>query len=752
MSPVTFAFDESESEDESIPEQIPTTELSTERLPPAYRASPTVFGPKAPITSSLHQVPAQHRGPSPPQSDRPPTSRIFPPPSRHPITSSHLFEEEEDSDHSLDEPVPPLQYSPIPSFSMFSESVSPEPAVPSTSQLFHAPSPPQEQGEEDVEVEEPMMEAMESAPPYPEPEPEVIPKKDEIENHLITCICDSILSSVDFSSHPVPLAMLKSPFVTSNLCKSLSLMFKGTSYSTRLPKVISLISTLWGISSENSRVLFNENDYTANDYRLYHQRIRDLSSWCGDVLSNQSIVIDDETVRNNSVLANIFTNILRGNILKATALSLEKFPEIAPLITSSRSGESRPLIVSAVNNMTDSHPLFDLFPILAILAGDVSMTVGNDWLVAFACYLWYNIEPGTKIVDLVSEFCTLIDQGIINSPKNEENHSIDIIFNLIKSFSGEPITIQKLHNPWSFNDEPRNFFSVFVTHILLSGLGILNQEIPLEVCFNLEKLGLWRWAVCAALFHPNDSCRSRIVGLLISRNVKIPEVIEFGRFSENDDILFLTKKLNISKEFVFKSISVKARSIYTSDLKLGSFLVYATSLFLASEFSTVHSLLIGSLGAELLSAKQISIQQAALNLLSAYSNKIDSWNNGGFVILTLLELYESLHRYSQSFSVTQIQDFEQKLFEVVRHLSSWNSCVTTLTKRTTRMSRFFINLLADLVSQCRQKLNELARDSGPFSIEDFDTELAFVGDVGKYSVRNGLKDSLILADQILFLS
>ncbi|KAL0221960.1 hypothetical protein RCL1_001814 [Eukaryota sp. TZLM3-RCL] len=590
-----------------------------------------------------------------------------------------------------------------------------------------------------------------------------LPVPDFFPNEVVESVFKNLGDFISFSEEEFPLIQFSSAFECSQFIKIIKNLVKSQNLSSNLSSVISLIENLWSINSKEEVVITREDDYSGLNAGIYYKRLRNLSHWFKESLSKTRIILQSNDVADSNfdrddVLERVFLNLMQGNISNATLVALPKYPQLSVLISNSRSGEARSLIsdqlsIWSENGMeTPIHPL--LWTIYALLAGDVSVTKGYGWLVGIACLYWYHVEPGTSVCDLLAIFLDSVEEKVLDNAELEGlSNCFDVRYLMLTKFIGEILEFSDFHVPLAYSDSIKNYFSGFISHILLSGLGLIEQSIPVEVVFNLEKVGLWKEAVVATLFHPDPVRREALCTRIIGANISVPDVENFGDFISTPDLKFLLENLKLNRSSLFKIISNTALNVYSSNECLGSLFRYVNCLYLSQDYELVHNYLIGPLGSELLCNCQYSVFLKSLEVLAKFSGEISTWNHRGSPVLTLLSIHSQIFDSKYSPEISELTTLQDSLSIILSDISSWGSELPPLpikTYRLKRLSRSFARLITNLYVSCLDKLNELLSSYQEIPVladvcRDFDS----VSTLDSVSAHAGLDQAVLLANRIL---
>lgn len=220
-----------------------------------------------------------------------------------------------------------------------------------------------------------------------------------------------------------------------------------------------------------------------------------LSKWLENAVAPS---VDSDLLKNGeNRAAKVFTLLSGNKVARAVDMALEgNDMRLASLISQAgRTGEFRDEMLRQLSdwNKYDANPLIAveyrrLYALLAGImdistskSGDILISKGLDWKRAFGLYLWFGCPFESTITDVFDEFTSALNsshppaeplppflENKFNSKWNLPTTPTDIIYQLIRIFSDETVSLDQILNPRNCSASPTDLRLPWHLYMVLS--------------------------------------------------------------------------------------------------------------------------------------------------------------------------------------------------------------------------------------------------------------------------------------------
>ncbi|XP_026577423.1 nuclear pore complex protein Nup98-Nup96 [Pseudonaja textilis] len=285
-----------------------------------------------------------------------------------------------------------------------------------------------------------------------------------------------------------------------------------------------------------------------------------------------------------------------------------------------------------------------------------------DWKRSLGVHLWYLLPSTAPLSKALSVYeaafqatpegegyaCPplppyLEDSGYVAENDNAQRPLRDVCFHLLKLYSDRCYDLHQLLDPRSVTADPLDhrlswhlweaLRALNYTHLSEQCQGVLNGSYAAQ----LEREGLWEWAVFVHLHTPNARTRERAVRELLNRHCKLLESPESG-----DKEAFLTRKLCVPPEWIYEAKALWAH-------REGDKAREALYLFKAGHWNRCHQLVVRHLASDAIINENYTYLRGFLEDLASPErcSLIQGWDTAGLVFLDYLRVIEMVSRIQQ---------------------------------------------------------------------------------------------------------
>ncbi|KAK9402698.1 nuclear pore complex protein Nup98-Nup96 [Crotalus adamanteus] len=433
-----------------------------------------------------------------------------------------------------------------------------------------------------------------------------------------------------------------------------------------------LCEALWGHLQE-LEVRLEE----PSDYELLLERRRAFSRWLSRAAAER-IQEEVSLSQNDNPAEAVFSYLTGKQISQACRLAQQSGDLRLSLLLSQLAGSQEVRELLALQ-LADWHQLqADVFirderlRIFCLLAGKpvwqlsekrtINVCSQLDWKRSLGIHLWFLLPSTAPLSKALSMYeaafqdspdgeryaCAplppyLEDSGCVVEDDNSQRPLQDVCFHLLKLYSDRCYDLHQLLDPRSITADPLDHClswhlwealrALNYTHLSEQCQGVLNASYAAQ----LEREGLWEWAVFVLLHTHNAQMRERAVRELLSRHCKLLELPE----SRNKEA-FLTEKLCVPPAWIYEAKALWAR-------REGDRPREALYLFKAGHWNQCHQLVVRHLASDAIINENYTYLKGFLEDLSSPErcSLIQGWDTAGLVFLDYLQVIEMVDRIQQ---------------------------------------------------------------------------------------------------------
>lgn len=332
----------------------------------------------------------------------------------------------------------------------------------------------------------------------------------------------------------------------------------------------------------------------------------------------------------------------------ARKLSLHRLSLLIPQINTNRI--TRYILTDQIHNWNVSGEIdeidADMIKIYMVLAGcpvnrDVNICEGLSWQKAVALHLWYLTSSTQSLNEAVSMYEQSFKShvGYSNHPTppypGAENYlHYDIEFHLMKLYANNTNSLEEILNTFTHTPDATDYrLSWFLLHMFSAfKIGRISENaknhMHINFAFQLENLGLYKWAIYVLLFIQDARVKTQLVTGVLERNLPTDvnrTEVEFE----------LVKYFKIPKRFLHKIKAEKASAAfeYWSTFR---------HLTFTRDWNRCHDLLIKHIIPTLYLNEYYDIIEEMLSILEPKSDQIIDWNVHGSVYLDFVKVRDKL--------------------------------------------------------------------------------------------------------------
>lgn len=286
-----------------------------------------------------------------------------------------------------------------------------------------------------------------------------------------------------------------------------------------------------------------------------------------------------------------------------------------------------------------------LLKLYLILAGtlenqQVNICDSLDWHKALAMHLWY-ISPTerslTDAVNLYEEAFHVLGQAKAPIPHYKENtksNFYDIQFHLMKLFGDNNIPLEQVLNTFTHTEDPTDYRLSWILLQTLNALqvGLISENaknhIHANFAFQLENMGLYKWAIFVLLFIRDFNVKKYLVIGVLERNIP----------SEYDDVDLeyeLVRSFKLPTDWVH---FVKANKCSSME----KYWPLCKHLSLTRKWNECHEVIMNKILPDLIINEYYDIIEKILGTLYEGTEQISCWKVQGGLVLDFTKIRRSL--------------------------------------------------------------------------------------------------------------
>ncbi|XP_063162102.1 nuclear pore complex protein Nup98-Nup96 [Candoia aspera] len=455
--------------------------------------------------------------------------------------------------------------------------------------------------------------------------------------------------------------------------------------------VWTLCEALWGRLKELEVRLEEPSEYV-----VLLERRKAFSRWLSQTVAGR-IQEEVSLSQNDNPAEAVFSYLTGKQIGNACRLAQQSGDHRLSLLLSQLAGsqEVRELLALQLADwyqlQADSFIREERLHIFCLLAGkpvrqlsekrSINVCSQLDWKRSLGIHLWYLLPSTAPLSKALSMYeaafqdspdceryaCAplppyLEGSGCVVENGNSWRPLRDVCFHLLKLYSDRCYDLHQLLDPQSVTADPLDYRlswhlwealrALNFTHLSEQCQGVLNASYAAQ----LEREGLWEWAVFVLLHTPDARTRERAVRELLNRHCKLLEVPP----ESWDKEAFLTEKLCVPPEWIYEAKALWAR-------RQGDKPREALYLFKAGHWNQCHQLVVRHLASDAIVNENYTYLKGFLEDLSSpqRSSLIQGWDTAGLVFLDYLQVLEMVHRIQQlDCSVYELEELHSKVISL----------------------------------------------------------------------------------------
>ncbi|XP_054829364.1 nuclear pore complex protein Nup98-Nup96 isoform X2 [Eublepharis macularius] len=488
--------------------------------------------------------------------------------------------------------------------------------------------------------------------------------------------------------------------------------------------VWTLCEALWGHLKELEAHLDEPTEYI-----VALERRKAFSQWLSQAASER---IEDEVSlsQHDSPAEAVFSYLTGKRISEACGLAQQSGDHRLALLLSQLVGSQEVRELLAMQ-LADWHQLQadgfiqeERLRIFALLAGkpvwhlsekrSINVCSQLDWKRALGIHLWYLLPSTAPLSQALGLYeaafqdssacdkyaCSPLPPYLEGSghvaEEGDSQHSLqDVCFHLLKLYSDRCYDLHELLDPRSITADPLDYRlswhlwevlrALNYTHLSEQCQGVLNASYAAQ----LEREGLWEWAVFVLLHTPHAHTRERAVRELLNRHCLLLETPESWAKEA-----FLMERLCVPPEWIYEAKAVRARMQRDKHKE-------ALYLSRAGHWNQCHRLVVKHLAADAIINENYTYLKGFLEDMSApqRSRLIQDWETAGLVFLDYIRVIEMLSRIQQlDCSGYELEDLHTRVVSLCERVQQVQCCSAKDRLAQSEMAKSLANILRVVLS------------------------------------------------------
>ncbi|KAF2073605.1 hypothetical protein CYY_005094 [Polysphondylium violaceum] len=438
---------------------------------------------------------------------------------------------------------------------------------------------------------------------------------------------------------------IESQLTCSKLCKNADSV-QWNDIDSYYHRIWSLISTLWGTNSKETE-----------QFSMETTRKLKFNQWVKDVCV-PLIKQDIEQLKkkpSSSYLDSIFTFLTGKQIKEASNLAYEnkdfRFATMMSQVWSSDENGKLLLLKQiqdyqdkGIDNFINKHRI----EILQLIAGDIDQVYKNvsDWIRCFALNFWFKFPLNSPLLASIENFeqsylenkCKVpLPPYLIGGENNNNNQFYDICYLLIKLYASDRFDkYENIFYPQNIGNDLLDYYFSWNLYSVLKSIPSLNKQpdvgnqslLHSSFAAQLERLGLWQWAIYVLLHTPDNSnhVREEAVKSLIVRYTPV---------MSGEDKSFLTQKLCIPQLWLDEAASwymgYSRQDSNNEQQQLQQQQQLVDMLIKSHQYSSAHDIIFNSIGPKSVIQSKFYQLSLVLQPFLSHATSISSWRLGGAI-------------------------------------------------------------------------------------------------------------------------
>ncbi|ORY07993.1 hypothetical protein K493DRAFT_403551 [Basidiobolus meristosporus CBS 931.73] len=344
---------------------------------------------------------------------------------------------------------------------------------------------------------------------------------------------------------------------------------------------------------------------------------------------------------------------------------------------------------------------------------------GLDWKRTLGLFIWYASFLETSMADSVTKYehafleqkCSVpiaLPLPWYQKESSKQRDLYDVLFGLLKVYIDPAYSLEDAILPLSISPSPLDYRLSWHLFIMLERvLGVrlferyedaIDSTPGANSCvgfaFQLETLGLWKWAAFILLHLSDPHAREVSIRELIFRHTSVSAIEESAGLPEiplTEEETFLVNALQIPSDWIYEAKALHAK--YN-----GMEYEEAVCLIHAAKWNQAHQIIVERLAPDALLRDRVHRLKSLLDQVA--SQEVSDWESGGSVFLDYIEIFERLPKLLEpkGYSDHEYVELKDLMTQLLRTLSRMKEKVTN-TQQTV--------CIAEMASRVTRALSEI---------------------------------------------
>ncbi|CAG8507664.1 2125_t:CDS:10 [Ambispora gerdemannii] len=429
-----------------------------------------------------------------------------------------------------------------------------------------------------------------------------------------------------------------------------------------------------------------EDDPDRKEVELQKYRKKGISEWLEAIVKKKAETHVNECIAKQNTYGTIIAHLSQHQIGQAALKAVQNHDlHLATLIPQllSCDPQFRYLIEQQLNHWEAtgvvnyiSNDYWIVYQILASHILEVNVSQKLDWKRSLAMHVWYGLPIETEFKEVFEQYDDsfqkeeelsspivwyneeksnerLLTWKNLSSDTNDQQQKVyDVLYHLLKLFVEPAYPLEDILFPQSITPSPIDYRVSWFLQLLLTrsteedddtlGNETLFNSVTCSFMSQLERLGLWEWALFVGLHFKDGKIRERIIKDLLTRywplTKKDRKDSDDSAVTEIHDFLINRLKLNENDIAMAKVIEAKYH---------GNIYMEAKHCLEVGLYAIGHDLIIKEFAPEAILHEKYGILYEFLEQID--SSAVPNWISGGALYMNIIDL---------------INDFVEKLPEV----------------------------------------------------------------------------------------
>ncbi|CAG8497827.1 4051_t:CDS:10, partial [Ambispora leptoticha] len=443
-----------------------------------------------------------------------------------------------------------------------------------------------------------------------------------------------------------------------------------------------------------------EDDPDRKEVEIQKYRKKGISEWLEAIVKKKAEARVNECIAKQDTYGTIIAYLSQHQIGQAALKAVQNRDlHLATLIPQLLSCDTqfRYLIEQQLNHWETtgainhiSNEYLNVYQILACHILEVNVSQKLDWKRSLAMHIWYGSPIETEFKEVFDQYDDsfqnekelasptvwyneeksnerlLIWKSLSPDNDDQKQEMYDVLYHLLKLFVEPTYPPENILFPQSITPSPIDYRVSWFLYLLLTRPTEEDDILGNETLFNyvtysfmsqLERLGLWHWALFVGLHFKDGKIRERIIKDLLTRywplTKKNQKDSDDSAVVEIQDFLINHLKLNESEIAMAKVLEAKYH---------GNTYMEAQHYLKVGLHAIGHDLIIKEFAPEAILHEKYEILYEFLKQVD--SSAVPNWSSGGALYLNIIDL---MNNSVEKSSEAEIQEFDKDELNRICH-------------------------------------------------------------------------------------